>query len=121
MQIERMEKSEFVKKWLNGKETFLLDDEYPKWRVIRLECFPSDAFLARSMTPFFDQGFELVERFTVVKKLSSVQEEFYLWKVIQKSEIAFSRFKEGVYEFSCPFCEKFHSAFLVNKLYFERQ
>ena len=60
-------------------------------------------------------------KYTIVKKLSSVLKEFYFWKAIQKSEVAFSRFKEGVYEFSCPFCEKFNSALLVNKSYFERQ
>ena len=60
-------------------------------------------------------------KFTIVKKLSSVLEEFYFWKAIQKSEVALSRFTEGVYEFSCPFCKKFNSALLVNKLYFERQ
>ena len=46
----------------------------------------------------------------LAKTFASREEEFYFKKSLFCCEIYFCRFKEGVVQFECTFCKKFHTA-----------
>ena len=118
-------------KWLDGDETFRDEgkikasfDEYPKKRIYYFEGSPSHMLLARSASIVYEKersGFDIIKRFSIMKTLSSPEEEFYFFNSVVNSKINFRRFHEGIFEFECIFCEGWHKAILLNEIMYEEE
>lgn len=127
--IPNYPKKLFVAKWLDGQERFGVGIEeeyleYPKKCVLHVESSVSHLYEARRLIPVFDNNrasFRLTKRFSLCKTYSSREEEFYFRKSLFSCEMFFSRFKEGVIEFCCKFCQKWHTALLVYQIMFEEE
>eukprot|EP00112_Aurelia_sp_Birch-Aquarium-sp1_P001190 Seg1121.33 transcript_id=Seg1121.33/GoldUCD/mRNA.D3Y31 product="hypothetical protein" protein_id=Seg1121.33/GoldUCD/D3Y31 len=127
--IPNYPKKLFVAKWLDGQERFGVGIEeeyleYPKKCVLHVESSVSHLYEARRLIPVFHNNhasFRLTKRFSLCKTYSSREEEFFFRKSLFSCEMFFSRFKEGVIEFCCKFCQKWHTALLVYQIMFEEE